>query len=462
MEKRKLLFLVLLLSVTVHGLRAQPSFQKQYPLAAGNSSYSSIALAQATNGNFYMGLLGGYKAPAGLFCISEQGTPLWGKYYHALKGSQVFDLVATNDGGVVLLLKLQTGPDSTYFEQLKKLAMVRFDSIGNLLWDVVIGETFSQDAFPLAATSDGGFVTVFDYYHLNTTQNDAIYIVKVDHDGNIIISGRNDSPSDDYVIDLITLQNGHYLVATGNHYDLDGGTFLLNLYDSGSGFWINKIQNFQITKVSEVSSNQYLIAGFSTDTGNLGLIRFSAIGNGINPQILWAKQLNLPGLDGGEILIQPDKSFLYVPYSQSINGRLAIKLDKYGEFHWARRFLHASQDYAFINEAIKTRDGGYAFSGNNFDSIGRSLLVKTDSLGQVAGCDFHTPCLSFTDFSPEWAVPVFWDNEQVQVDTSLNGTLTDFSFTDLDFCTDYELPMPSFSVQDTICLGDCLAPQGLQ
>src|SRR6266446_2976784 len=251
----------------------------------------------------------------------------------------------TSDGGAIFAGNAQFGCPAT--GQTSCAAIVKLDPSGNVQWANDLQFSTSSTAGPLTwpldlqQTTDGGYVVAGYAFAPASSYNP--FVVKLSSAGQIQWQHIFVDP------------NSQYSAAYAVRQTPDGGYVV----------------------AGEIYYNQILV--FKLDsTGTLVWQQVYALGTDS-----YAETLALTS-DGGFILGGLVSTSTSTSYSSSV---LLLKLDSTGSPQFAKTYAPSGSisDLA-ITGAQQTADGGYAFSGYYFQNTiydERAWLVKTDSTGKV-------------------------------------------------------------------------------
>ena len=290
----------------------------RYVLGASNGSGY---LCRLSGGDFVAaGVRSGPRVSARGF--DPSGDSIWA--YDSPRRSQVYALIATNDGGCVI-----AGRDSTLDMELTKL-----DSAGHEEWSHGYDDPRIQGstAFGVAETRDGGFMLCGD---------------ATDYMGSYIRLVRTDSVGDTLWTQLISGPVGPSLRA-----------------------------------VREMPDGGFLAVGSEFDTlgskSALYLLRTDSTG-----AILWTRNIPMPGAGttGLAMNTTQDGGFVVagqIDWSDSARAWL-VKLDSAADTVWTSVVGGRRREQAV--DVWQTPDGGYVLAGTSDPPSDSILLVKTDSLG---------------------------------------------------------------------------------
>jgi len=176
--------------------------------------------------------------------------------------------------------------------------IVKFDTEGNVIWNITIGEIDIENLFSVIQNNEGNYIAVGSsrVWNINGGGQTKGWIVKIDLNGNIIWSITTDDRPYDVFKSIVETTDGNYIVA-GETYNQD------------------------------------------TQSLDASVIKFDSLGN-----IIWDKVFGENESDSFESIIQ-DSSGVYIavgytytptPYSDktAVIDAWMVKLDANGEIIW--------------------------------------------------------------------------------------------------------------------------------
>ncbi len=260
-----------------------------------------------------------------LIKTDPNGTELWTKTFGGSQADLGSTVILTNDGGYII-----SGSTSSFGDFNVNTWIIKTDSNGNEMWNIIHGGYTNEKGTSIQQTSDGGLIVVGQIFFGNKN----VLLLKTDKFGEQVwwksIGGDYDQ------------------IAHSVCEDNDGG-FLVFAQDQLAGAWLFK----------------------TDDTG----------------EIVWERMLSEAGqtlkltdgkqtLDGGYIITG------YVIAPNAENDVFILKTDNQGYEVWRNTFGGHSHDYG--QSVSQTGDGGYIIAGGT-QSFGAGdsdvWLIKTDSEG---------------------------------------------------------------------------------
>jgi len=410
---------------------AQGTFQK----TIGAEGYEKgSALKQLPDGGFIIAgesdkSFGAQESDMLLIRTDASGNVLWGSTYGGPEREVINDVVLTPDHGFLFIAE-KYQPNKTEGEFL---TMGKADESGNLSWKKIFDEG-GNEGFSMAATTDGAYVitgivksmdVVSSAFFTMRGEDQSLYLLKVDANGNKIWSRRFSSPAGNISTtgaSIIVAADGSYIIA-GNvtkkgrtdkkiekplesvNTDDARNMLLIKVKPDGSLAWAREYEAGRITagfSVIEKTEGGFAVAGITSIQGdNVEIFLMSLSGDGT---MQWAKTFGgakfesvaevKQSADGGFIVSGMTKSF-----GSGVNDALLFKTDNSGNLLWGKTYGGTGFEYA--TQIALTADGivmtGEASSlpSESFDV----LLLKTDAAGN-SGCMGASAPISVADFRP--------------------------------------------------------------
>jgi hypothetical protein len=208
---------------------------------------------------------------------NENGDVIWSKKYALNDFNGAADIVENDgDGFYIAAYAHQSGSVST------DGLLMRLDEDGNTLWTKSFGGSFSEGVSDLEKTADGNLIICGTSESFSNNQN--IYVIKMDTAGNLIWSKTYGSTGFDYGKSILEAPDGGFFVygnaGTGNPSYLT----LLKIDADGNIQWSNTYKNSLFDSPEKLqydnSGNLIAIAGHLTSSHD-GL--FLLIDTGGNP-----------------------------------------------------------------------------------------------------------------------------------------------------------------------------------
>jgi len=307
-------------------------------------------------------------------------------------GGEKFDvgvsLIQTSDGGYAI-----AGITTSFGAGRGDAYVVKLDANGNLQWTKTIGGESDDWGRSLIQTSDGGYVIAGNTNSFGTG-DEAIYVVKLDVNGNLQWTKTIGGKKGEEGASLIQTSDGGYAIA-GSTASFGAGqldVYVVKLDANGNLQWTKTIggpASEAGSSLIQTSDGGYAIAGltesFGAGNGDVYVVKLDANGN-----LQWTKTIGGPASDVGNSLIQTsDGGYAIAGATNSFGaGRYdvyVVKLDANGNLQWTKTIGGENDDRGF--SLIQTSDGGYTIAGST-QSFGAGkkedvYVIKLDKNGHA-------------------------------------------------------------------------------
>lgn len=316
------------------------------------------------------------------------GTPLWTKSYDAGFLEQADDVVATPDGGFLVVgycRETSTSPEKTYLLKISGNGRTRFE---RTLGAGGVNERGRQ----IIITQDEGFLVTG--YRERTADNETnVLAIRLDEDGNEVWRREIPAPRGSKGIGAVETPTGFVLGA--NQITAGGVANDLAIYGidhDGNVTWTktygDENDNEQIEDVVPTPDGQHLILVGSTNNFNTAFMAKVDL----NGDTLWLREYDASPFDDEfrGVSVEADGEH-YVAVGQTVPtpANLDVLMVKVraadGRLVWQRR-LGDVDALDIAEDLAPTRDGGYALAA--FNSRALSLfndltLFRTDDFGDL-------------------------------------------------------------------------------
>ena len=327
----------------------------------------------------------------------------WAVAYNGNGDERAQSVQQTTDGGYIM-----AGYTSSFGAGNGDLWVLKLNSDGSLAWQKTYGDTYPfEGAEEIQQTADGGYIVVGNIY-LNLDW--AIWILKLDPNGNIIWEKTYGGSGEDYGESIQQTSDGGYIVA--GHTDSFGAgdydLWVLKLDSGGNITWQKTYggpNREAALSIRETSDGGYVVAGgtdyFIPGTGDVWVLKLDSSGN-----ILWQKTYGEAGHDTA-IDIQQTTDGGYIVLAQSdAFSRWVLKLNADGTVAWQNTYYGDGPGYYTPSSIEQTADGGYIVVGSTPDFqelIGHMWILKLNSDGTAAWeknyggpCESEAYCIRLT------------------------------------------------------------------
>ena len=355
-------------------------------------SGTGICVQQTTDGGYIItGQTPGI-SDALLIKTDSNGVEQWNNTFGAGKYDFGHSVQQTTDGGYIIAgAYTYMGPPGTWDAWL-----IKTDSNGIMQWDQKFGGTYSDYAYSVQQTTDGGYILAGSTDPTNS--NVEVYLIKTDSSGNAAWTKTFGGANTD--------------IGQSVKQTTDGGYIVTGWTDSiGAGL-----------------TDVYLIK--TDSSGNAAWTKTFGGGNYDDSRSVWQTS------DGGYIIAGSTLSF-----GAGFSDIYLIKTDATGNEQWNETFGGTQNDYGYC--AQETTDGGYIIAGDTSSygagssdvwlikiGGGGSTLKLTFLLGAITNLNtggtqstFDSVTLLYIQFNP-FKSGIYTSGETVTVANQFLGILT--------------------------------------
>ena len=218
--------------------------------------------------------------------------------------------------------------------------LIKMDFKGEMQWSRNYGGLFSDGAYSLVTTIDGGYAFAGSTNSYGVGNAD-VWLVKVDSSGNVEWNQTYGGPLDDQCWSLVVTDDGGYVLLCDT----------TSFGSGGSDVWV--------VKVDSLGNPEWNYTYGGND--------FESVSTIIRTN------------DGGYAFAASTTSF-----GAGSSDFWLVKLDSYGNMEWNQTFGGSGVEFA--NSLAETIDGGYALAGSTSSLVNGNAdvwLVKVDSFGNM-------------------------------------------------------------------------------
>ncbi len=264
----------------------------QWAKTYGGTSQDYASSVQQTSGGGY--IVAGYTASFGaggsdffLIKTDANGNIQWAKTYGRVTSDRASSVQQTLDGGYIVAGV--TYPIGVVYTDI---FLIKTDEFGNVQWAKTYEGTHNDYAYSVQQTSDGGYILAGYTGSFGAGDND-IFLIKTDANGNIQWAKTYGGTYSDYAFSVQQTSDGGYIVAGYTTSFGAGGAdiFLIKTDEFGNVQWAKTYGgtdwDFAHT-VQQTSDRGYIVAGYTYSFGADGEDAF-LIKTDANGDIIWAK-----------------------------------------------------------------------------------------------------------------------------------------------------------------------------
>ncbi len=193
-------------------LKLDPSFNVLWAKTYGGSSNDYVyKVLEGPDGSL---ILVGYTYSWGLgvsdvlvIKVDSLGNRLWARTLGDSNDDQAFSGAITTDGGIVVV-----GYSKNFGSQYQDALVAKFDQSGQLLWAKLLSGPYTDEAYAVTATSDGGCAVLIQSTSFGAGNYDFL-LAKLDQSGNLEWAKAYGTPRSDYPTAIIQTSDGGFVLA---------------------------------------------------------------------------------------------------------------------------------------------------------------------------------------------------------------------------------------------------------
>lgn len=365
---------------------------------------------------YWYNLQGYYTASGGhgmsdstdLSTASDTVTKNWFvEYFKGTDRATGYKVLQTSDGGFII-----GGSTNTSALDNNEVYVVRTNKSGDTLWTRTHGGANADECFDMTAAAGGGYVLAGYTKSFTPDNNEDVYLVKIDDNGNKLWEKNWGWPRNDRAYGIVELSDGSFGI-TGYGYDTSVtdssmDVLLMQCDASGDTLWTALWGDtaIQVGYDIQVSSGDLVVVGqtgsFIGNQSDVLIVRRSSSGSisdmPLNVSSTAANDIGVSLIvesDGLIVSGHAEGTFLF-----GTSKAMLCKINSIGFTDWVTIF--DGQQGAVGRDVKKTLDGGYIVAGvaNQHNLMPQNFecyLVKTDAGGTVVQGFDHTWGSSFND-----------------------------------------------------------------
>ncbi|MBU1320027.1 MAG: fibronectin type III domain-containing protein [candidate division Zixibacteria bacterium] len=305
----------------------------------------------------------------------------WERTYGGPYQELLEEVVVAPDGGYVM-----AGQTSSYGSGYSDVYLVKVDEYGEIVWQTVYGGGKADDAWDVAITPDGGYITVGETGFNADFLLDAL-IVKFDAEGQVVW-GRSykgfEGYHDNSTYSICVAPSGGYLAAgaTADFWSGDappGYFWLLRIDEAGDVMW-QKFHDVDVGPFSTIAAPDggFVIVGSGP---YVQLLKVDDLGEIVWENILGAE---LNAFDSRCVIAAPGGGYVVGGYTRSVADVYVTKVDESGSTIWEMTYGGMESDLAY--SVVATPDGGYILAGATKPpeaEYSDVYLIKVDGTGNL-------------------------------------------------------------------------------
>lgn len=394
-----IVLIVFLTTIFAHILNAQPEVE-WIRLYGDNDVDQFFAHVRTEDGGWAFAGCRGNDPDNNSLVVTDVGgeIELFDEYNIDAGDGQACDLVQTEDGGYLLA--------GTVRHESIDASAFRIDANGNEVWGRLYGGNRTDTFRAVASVKDDRFILAgYSSTWIDTLENGQIirggycgYLCFIEGNGEIIWQNIYGGVEDDWLEDVIVVEDG--FVAVGKSENFDGGEtdlWLLRVDEDGREIWSlgfgNDVTESGYAVIRTAEDNGFAIAGHEAvrDPDNQNrrflhpiLLKLDEEGNEI-----WLNRYEIEGLDVwiNDVVRTPDDSYALVGWSKDdpINNPLnslafIMCIESDANLMWQRSDGIENGQYHEYQSAVLDDDGGITASGwvygNDLEGVFQGLFAK--------------------------------------------------------------------------------------
>ena len=263
-----------------------------------------------------------------------QGNQTWGGLFGGTYADFGNDAAVATDNGYFVV-----GATNSFGAGGLDVYLLKFNSLGSVIWQKTFGGPFDDDGFAVVALSDGGCVAA-GWTNSSGTENTDLYLVKTDSAGNKVWEKVLGGPEKDIGSAMIKTADGGFLISgyTTSFGVEETDAYLLKTDAGGNLLWQRTYGGAgrdDARAVAATPDGGYILVGSSTSAGadysDVYLVKTGPSGN-----LQWERRIGGPGNEAGmSVIATSDRHYVIAgsiaPASDIFNADLYfLKVDSLG------------------------------------------------------------------------------------------------------------------------------------
>jgi len=296
--------------------------------------------------------------------LNSDGAVAWQKAYGGTFTDFAYSIQQTDDGGYIV-----AGYTYSFGAGDYDFWVLKLNSDGAVAWQKAYGGAFQDQPEPIQQTSDGGYIVAGFTYSFGAGYSD-IWVLKLNSDGAVAWQKAYGGTYWDYVTSIQQTSDGGYIVAgyTYSFGAVDYDFWVLKLNPDGTVVWqkaYGGTNNDFVRSIQQTNDGGYIVAGW-TDSFGAGSRDFWVLKLDSDGTVAWQKSYGGTSFDTAIPIRQTnDGGYIAAGYTASFgagaNDAWVLKLNSDGAVAWQRAYGGTSTDIAYSIQ--QTGDGGYIVAG---------------------------------------------------------------------------------------------------
>jgi hypothetical protein len=339
----------------------------------------------------------------GITLYPEPGTRIDVRTYGERYNDWAYDILLLDDGGTLIVGQADNTAPSHRITP-GKARLIRTDAEGNVIWQKDYGGEVDSMFYSPIQTGDDEYVILGQIAASYTRDEEDIYLVKIDSEGNEIWSRTYGGQGMDHGKMIRQTADGGFILVgdRADAYPRDGlyqsDIVLIKTDAEGNEIWTQTYGDKILYigwGVAQTPDGGYILTGWEAKTipdRDVIAIKTDAAG-----EVEWTRTWDLdPGdRDGGFDMILTSDGYAVIAGIKSMDsgrrGAILIKVDLEGNEVWVKEYDVGGEGSEFW-DVLEDTDGGYVMAGCKYltpinritgEAVREGLVIKTDSDGEV-------------------------------------------------------------------------------
>lgn len=304
--------------------------------------------------------------------ITPDGTPLWFRRI-GTNGEEQLRKLAFAANGDVLMTGLSRSVDDSY-----DIFAARMSADGDLIWSTILGSDEYEVPLSIAESPDGNVYIWAHQDGASTQEYDAV-LVKLDAQGELLLSKRYAMDLNELAWDMLVLPDGDLLLAGDTNSSGAGmnDAFVIRTDADGNIVWSRTFgaqSNEHGINLIHTKNDNYALVGASSSFGQGGLdfmvLNFNSSGsmknvNAFGGEIKDVAHGVVRTTESGLMMVGESRS-----YGPGLMNGMAIRIDQDGQ---SACNIGSTSDFQTLEAPFTVFDGNIEMKGND--------LANTDATG---------------------------------------------------------------------------------
>jgi len=297
-------------------------------------------------------------------------------------------MVSSSDHSFIIV-----GSTRSFTNGESDLYLVKVDSSGNLIWHRSFGGPNADAGFSLTCSGDSVYFVVG--YCGSSHQNNDVWLLKVDAEGESLCSWFYGGDEDDEGMDIIPAKEGGYLILAST-YSFGSGSrdiYLIRIDSNGDTLWTKTYGGSSYDVAYEIQptyDNGYVIVGCTYSEGN-GLSDVYLIRLNVDGDTLWTRTYGGEEFECGYSIKEcPDSGFILVGFKRSIQQPVnyysiyIVRTDRWGDTLWTVTHGGEWDAYARWVQVVNDEEAVIVGARTVMQTLDWNIyLLKIDRTGKI-------------------------------------------------------------------------------